>query len=74
MPYYNAGRVHRVIGRSEAVIALGYNDFTLPNETDDDEIVFPEGVTGPTEDEIQAKRKELQEAFNLENPDNVLGD
>ena len=73
MPYYNAGRVRRVIGRSEAIMALGY-EITLPNAPFEDEIVFPEGVTGPTEDEIQAKRKELQEAFNLENPDNVLGD
>jgi hypothetical protein len=51
------------IRRSNAVVALGFNNFS---GCDEDEFTFPDGVIPPTEEAIQAKLAELHAAFPLQ--------
>ena len=48
------------ITNAHAVKALGFTDFYGP----DDALIFPEGVTPPTKNKIDAKLKELRDDFD----------
>ena len=48
------------ITRSDAVYALGFTDFYGPDEA----LIFPEGVTPPTKEEVEKKLNQLRADFD----------
>ena len=52
-----------IVSKTIACVSLGYNDFHGPSDGD---LVFPDGVTPPSESEIEKEKSRLQAEYDAQ--------